>query len=455
MCVIDALATVRADPVGTADRIRQRLERYEGMDYTPAGTAGHPATVKVTKEGRTAVIDAINFLEQQTPLPGFCHENVLGLHLAAADHCSDIGAEGVASHVGSDGSSSWDRTVRYGRWRGTCGECLWYGTVEPWMDALSLVDDLIVDDGVLSRGHRLCVFDPDYNVAGVAVMSHQTYGNVVAIEFASGYTDDVTAVTRRQQSGPPKLLVDAEARAGESRTQWQLGVCKGCSRSIEGGKVVEAAGARWHASCFCCTQCQTSLVGVKQKKLEKGRVLCQACWVDKYAPTCFVCHGKIDGERVRKGDSYRHPTCHSCGHSTPPALHSKSACTTNISSPVKVLGKLTDVKTNMTQRSSPRTRSPRCPSHSKSQAFPQGEVESMKRTARIVQKYGNKGQSTKVGKPARDSREVQSSVYGIATSQTGKLKVQNCRSSTKPKPSFAAAELSLNSMAMGYGDMLC
>eukprot|EP01052_Picozoa_sp_SAG31_P040244 SAG31_NODE_5783_length_2328_cov_3.748543_2_plen_61_part_00 len=58
------------------------------------------------------------------------------------------------------------------------------------MTGESLVDDLIVDDGVPSRGHRLAVFDERYNLAGVAVASHAVFSHMAAIEFANDYADD-------------------------------------------------------------------------------------------------------------------------------------------------------------------------------------------------------------------------------------------------------------------------
>jgi hypothetical protein len=163
---------------------------------------------------------------------------VLGLRLAAADHVADIGAEGIASHAGTDGSRIPDRISRcarvcarirvcvhvlmpvpvpvpvcgclcvflracrchvcvcarvrvcvrvcacvscvcararvrasacvfvcmcmcvrrYGAWQDTCNECLWYGRIDENVCAETIVDDLIVDDGVESRGAcvRVC-----------------------------------------------------------------------------------------------------------------------------------------------------------------------------------------------------------------------------------------------------------------------------------------------------------
>jgi len=307
--ILEALAAVRADPAGCAERIKQRLDCYAGKNYTPKATkAGQSPPLKVTKEGAAAVHDALEYLLTQEPLPGFSTVQVQGLVLSAGDHCADIGQVGVASHTGSDGSACGERQQRYGQWTGACGECLWYGRAEPWVTGQSVVDDLIVDDGVPDRGHRLAVFDTRYNMAGVAVGMHNTFGQMAAIEFANAYTDEDDAIAARVKNGPPKIE-NTHNRKGEKRTQWQLGHCMGCNKKIEGGKVIEAAGGKWHAQCFCCMDCHKPLAGVKEKKEEEGKILCKPCWVKAYAPTCYICNKKIEGDRVKKGDMYRHPTC--------------------------------------------------------------------------------------------------------------------------------------------------
>jgi len=173
----------------------------------------------------------------------------------------------------------------------------------------SIVEDLIVDDGVASRGHRLAIFDERFHLAGCAIGNHKVYGNMVAIEFAGVWHPDETKIKARLRSGPPSLALDKNARKGEKKTAWNIGKCAGCGGDIQGGQVVEAGGKKYHKECFCCTQCSEPLAGVKQKKEEDGRVFCQPCWVELYAKTCFVCKQKIEGSAVRKGNTYRHPDC--------------------------------------------------------------------------------------------------------------------------------------------------
>lgn len=455
--ILRSVAAARANPRAVASRIRQRLAYYDGKQFSPPAVDGSSPSKKVTKEGTAAVLDAVNFLEQQAALPGFSVENIVGLALCGDDHVEDVGAEGVASHVGSDGCGCWDRMARYGRWDGACGECLWYGRVGPHLNGETIVDDLIVDDGVPSRGHRLAIFDERYNVAGVALGLHKTYGNMVAIELAGTYCNDDEAIKARVKAGAPQLNKVKGVRAGEQRTQWKLGKCKGCSLDIEGGRVVEAAGGKWHSECFCCTQCQESLLGVKQKKEENGRIFCQACWVELYAPTCCVCTQKISGERVKKGDTYRHPTC----RSSPPAafkshppgsrLQGVSQMRTQLPPATPPVAGVAEVR--RTTRSPPRT--PCCaPAASASprllnqvKGVRAGELASTNRTERIVAKYS----VTKKGGEKRGATVRGATVRG---GRGAEVKVARKKPAKVPKPCFAGAAQSLNSMAMGYGELL-
>ena len=160
---------------------------------------------------------------------------------------------------------------RYGRAEGATGQ--------------SVVDDLIVDDGVKSRGHRLCVYEPRWRAAAVFVGGHATFGSMVAILFAVGFEDQADAVAAREAGGAPARGTGGAAKT-KGGTSWNLGLCRGCTQPIKGGAVVEVPKlGKWHEQCFNCSRCEDSLAGVPQKKIEKGFLFCQPCWVALYART--------------------------------------------------------------------------------------------------------------------------------------------------------------------------
>merc|ERR1712112_247820 len=88
----------------------------------------------------------------------------------------------------------------YGRVRNRSGENLWFGELS---DAMDIVFDLIVDDGVPGRGHRKVIFSPEYYVVGCRIKPHASYGHVCALSFVDGFSGDDTRMKKRMKDGPP------------------------------------------------------------------------------------------------------------------------------------------------------------------------------------------------------------------------------------------------------------
>ncbi|MBN2874962.1 MAG: CAP domain-containing protein [Spirochaetales bacterium] len=137
----------------------------------------------VLNEGVRAVDEAITFLKKQAPLPPLTLSR--GLSLAARDHALDQGKTGQTGHTGSDSSSMGGRIMRYGSWISTAGENIAYGG----KSARDFVIQLIVDDGVASRGHRKNIFNPKFLVVGVSCGTHPRYRTVCVQDFAAGYEE--------------------------------------------------------------------------------------------------------------------------------------------------------------------------------------------------------------------------------------------------------------------------
>lgn len=93
-----------------------------------------------------------------------------GLALAAHDHCADHGKQGLTGHRGTDGSSPWARIARYGVAYNNQGENIVYGQ----NTAIEIVMKQLVDDGEPDRGHRANIFNPFYQVTGVAFCKHNS-----------------------------------------------------------------------------------------------------------------------------------------------------------------------------------------------------------------------------------------------------------------------------------------
>ncbi len=172
--VIAEMTLARTRPKDFADFLRQLRGCYEGNFFREPGRIA-----KRTQEGVRALDQAIAFLESAAPVGPLGWDEAL--FLAARDHAWDQSRTAEIGHVGSDGSTMSQRIERYGNWRGRIAENIDYGDSE----ARRIIINLIVDDGVASRGHRRNIFNPDLKVAGAAIAPHRTYCHMCVINFAA------------------------------------------------------------------------------------------------------------------------------------------------------------------------------------------------------------------------------------------------------------------------------
>ncbi|WP_404338659.1 CAP domain-containing protein [Sphingomonas sp. MMS12-HWE2-04] len=190
----DVLARInqaRQHPREYAEQLRDYRRYFEGrIVYLPGDRNG-----VITHEGVAAVDEAIDFLERQAPLPPLDPGSLLAL--AAQDHADAQGDLGATGHVSAAGASPGERV----RARGGdvyVGEGISYG----FDDADAVVRQLIVDDGVRSRGHRTLLFDNGFHFAGVGCGNHRRFRYMCVVDFAG--TED----------GGPVLPEWARAKGG-------------------------------------------------------------------------------------------------------------------------------------------------------------------------------------------------------------------------------------------------
>lgn len=91
---------------------------------------------------------------------------------------------GISGHTGSDGSSMSARLTRYGDWMGKIGENIDFGG----KTGKDVVISLIVDDGVMNRGHRSNILSKDFAKTGVACAAHSQWDACTVLDYASEYT---------------------------------------------------------------------------------------------------------------------------------------------------------------------------------------------------------------------------------------------------------------------------
>lgn len=176
--VLAELNLARTNPAAYIEVLKEYRTYIRGSYLERPGE-----TTVVLSEGARAVDEAIAFLSRQAALPPLTLS--AGLSRAAADHAADQCKTGRTGHTGSDRSTMKARVERYGEWSRTIGENIAYGAET----ARDVVIQLIVDDGVASRGHRANIFNPGFTVVGIAFGEHPVYRTVCVQDFAGGYDE--------------------------------------------------------------------------------------------------------------------------------------------------------------------------------------------------------------------------------------------------------------------------
>lgn len=167
---------VRQNPQHYIPILKAHLDSMNREGNIPNG-CGRNCTL-VTQEGQPAVEEAIRFLSSQTAVGPLSAST--GLAIAAAAHAKDQ-QSGAIGHSGSDGTSPIERTTRAGVAASRVGENITYGPDT----AQSIILNLIVDDGVADRGHRIALFNPDWELVGAGCGPHSGYGSVCVMDYAS------------------------------------------------------------------------------------------------------------------------------------------------------------------------------------------------------------------------------------------------------------------------------
>ena len=177
--VVAEMNQVRANPQSYLPVLRAWRDRFQADGKTVVLDNGSRLS---TFEGLAAVDEALGFLEQAQPVSDL--RLVSGLSRAAQDQVDAQGATGATGHDGSKGGMR-ERIERHGTWQITIGENISYGATT----GQQVVMQLIIDDGVPGRGHRTNIFNPKFQVTGVACGDHANYRTMCVLTYAGGYVN--------------------------------------------------------------------------------------------------------------------------------------------------------------------------------------------------------------------------------------------------------------------------
>lgn len=177
--VLAEINLARTEPRTYAGFLRKFRRQFRGKYYVLPGS-----TTRIqTSEGVRAVDEATRFLSRLKPLPPLTRSD--GLAAAAAELAEEQGISGTTGHTGRQSHGMRERIERHGKWDRQIGENIGYGPEGP----RNMVIQLIIDDGVPDRGHRINTFSKNFNTAGVACGPHPRFGSMCVVDFAGGFRD--------------------------------------------------------------------------------------------------------------------------------------------------------------------------------------------------------------------------------------------------------------------------
>ncbi|AGT44939.1 lipoprotein [Treponema pedis str. T A4] len=177
--ILNELNKVRSNPKKYAEEVLSpRIKYFEDKLYKAPGTI--PI---ITNEGAAAVKECINVLNKTSPMGTLPLEK--GLSLAAQMLADDQAKTGNIGHIGSDGSTPDKRIGLYGKWSITIGENCAYGP----KTAEEIIAQLLIDDGVPDRGHRINILNEKFKKVGIGFNDKEKapYGAVSVMDFAGDY----------------------------------------------------------------------------------------------------------------------------------------------------------------------------------------------------------------------------------------------------------------------------
>ena len=167
---------VRTNPTCLVPHLEDMLTKFDGMILKREGGINLR-----TNEGAAVVQELIDFLKNAQPIKALTWDDRIAR--AASDHTNDIGPKGITGHDSTDGTSMSGRMERYGQWSITCGENLSFGQTT----GMDVVCQLLIDDGVSSRGHRTNIFNKVFGVMGSNSGEHKQYKSMCCIDYAGGF----------------------------------------------------------------------------------------------------------------------------------------------------------------------------------------------------------------------------------------------------------------------------
>ena len=180
--MFEEMNKVRADPKSLIPYVQKGIKEFNGK--VRRGVTTH--------EGTGAWNELISVLESQQALKPMTWSN--GMAKACQLFAEWSGPNGIIGHNGPNGKSMAARIEEQGTWQRSIGENVAYGH----LNGKESLIQLMVDDGVSSRGHRKNILKENFGVVGIAIHTHVNYKYMTCMDFAGGFSssqDKIPAYT--------------------------------------------------------------------------------------------------------------------------------------------------------------------------------------------------------------------------------------------------------------------
>ena len=171
--VYNYINKARQEPGWVAEELGKIKKYYKDKEYRNPALGFH----LLTDEGVAAVDDAITYLKNDI-FPQKILNRSPALEKAAQKLADHLGPQGLTAHSAPEFSMETRVKAQINE-TGAIAENVSFG----WADPKEIVLQLIIDDGVATRGHRKNIYENNFDKIGIASGLHQTYQHCCVIDF--------------------------------------------------------------------------------------------------------------------------------------------------------------------------------------------------------------------------------------------------------------------------------
>ncbi len=182
--IIAQMNLARTNPAAYADWLEEMRQYYKDTLLRIPGR-----TIVLTKEGVSALDEAVTVLRQTEPLLPLTTFN--GMSMAAQDLVKE--GSDTNEEMASNRTKVSEAIALYGIASGKQGENISYGG----SSAQDIVMLMVIGDGITNRIHRQNILEPRYNATGVACDIHPVFGNLCAVTYAGSYQDSLPLLVKK------------------------------------------------------------------------------------------------------------------------------------------------------------------------------------------------------------------------------------------------------------------